>query len=213
MLRSILKWTCLATFPACALLIGLGPQIIEYIYGPKWLPALVPFYLFTVNTAINAPVGVLTPALYSLGWSTPAARSLLIMLALTWATGLALGFAGVGLAAPAIAFLVGMVGALFVVLRALRDFGGFGLLLPLWRPLLSAVVGAGLLQAIAPAAVHDLLSLIIVGALAGVLMLAGGLWGEYASLLARLRSLLTTTGQPPAPSPTEERQDASIGNS
>ncbi len=204
-LRSLLKWTCLLTFPACALLIGLGPQVIEYVYGPRWLPALAPFYIFTINTAINVPVGILTPALYSLGRGGKAFRLLLIMLILTWLPGIALALSGVGLEAPATAFLIGMLAALYIVVRDLRDFGGFTLLIPLWRPLASGIVGAAILQLLAPSLVHDLLSLIIVGGLVGLLMLAANLWGDYALLTSQIKSFLSRRTL------SEDPQDVGVG--
>lgn len=208
-LRAILKWTCLITFPACALLVGLGPQIIDFVYGPKWQPALIPFYIFAVNTALNAPVGVLTPALYSLGKGGRGFRVLIFMLALTWIAGIALAFAGVGIEAPAVAFLAGMIGALYLVVLNLRDFGGFSLLLPLVRPAASGVCGAGLLQLIAPTLVHDLVTLVTVGGAVLLLMLAVNLWGNYTSLLSQAKSFLDHA---PKPQPREDAQDAGIGS-
>jgi PST family polysaccharide transporter len=210
-LRAILKWTCVVTFPACALLIGLGPQLVDYVYGPKWEPALLAFYLFTANTAINAPVGVLMPALYSLGRSTQAFRALLIMLAVTWAVGIALTVLGVGLEAAAFAFLAGMIANLFVVARDLADVGGWALFRPLALPLASAILGASLLYVLAPATIHDVVSLVVVAALAGLFMLAINLWGEYGALLAQMKALVARTTQPSTQSTTEERQDAGIG--
>ncbi|MEO5952113.1 MAG: oligosaccharide flippase family protein [Chloroflexia bacterium] len=207
-LRSILKWTCIITFPVCAILIGLGRQITEYIYDPKWLPALTPLYIFTLNTAINAPVGILLPALYSLGRGGKAFRLLVIMLASTWVAGIALTFAGVGLSASAIAFLIGMIASLFIVAYDLQDFGGYSLLISLIRPASVGLIVAAFLLLLAPVLVHNLISLLAVGALAGLLMLALNLWGDYASLLAQARSFLNRTPKPTLP---DDPQDAGIG--
>lgn len=207
-LRSILKWTCIVTFPVCAILLGLGQQITEYIYDPKWLPALNPLYIFTINTAINAPVGILLPALYSLGRGGKAFRLLVIMLAITWLTGIVLAFAGVGLTASATAFLVGMITSLIVVAYDLQDFGGFSLLMPLVRPAVVGVIVAVLLLLIGPTFVHNLISLLIVGALAGLLMLALNMWGDYASLIAQARTFLNRS---PRPTLSDDPQDAGIG--
>jgi len=193
-----LKWTCRLTFPACALIVGLGAQLIDYVYGPKWTPALLVLSLFAINTAINAPVGVLMPALYSLNRGGRAFRILFGMVAITWVVGLLLVFAGVGLPAPALGFLAGMLAALAGVLYELRDLGGLKLLRPLWLPAVTAVVGAVLLQLLAPVVVHGVITLAIVAALAGASMLLVNMWGDYGSVLALLKSLweqLATRGR------------------
>lgn len=209
-LRSILKWTCTVTFPACALLIGLAPQIIEFVYGSQWLPALIPFYIFTVNTALNAPVGVLTPALYSLGRSKQALVSLAVMLLVTWLVGIVLAVTGVGLIASAVAFLAGMIAAFYIVVRALRDLGIANLLYPLVRPLITSGAVAVLLQLIAPVLVHDLLVLLVVGGLAFLIMLSLNLWGSYNSLFAYARSFSSRSTKPV--SFPDDPQDAPVAN-
>jgi hypothetical protein len=151
------------------------------------------------------------PALYSLGRSTQAFRALLIMLAVTWAVGIALTVLGVGLEAAAFAFLAGMIANLFVVARDLADVGGWALFRPLALPLASAILGASLLYVLAPATIHDVVSLVVVAALAGLFMLAINLWGEYGALLAQMKALVARTTQPSTQSTTEERQDAGIG--
>lgn len=193
---SILKWTCIVTYPACALLIGLGPQIIEYIYDPKWLPALSALYLFTLNTAINIPVGVLLPALYSLGRGKQALRILVIMLATTWGIGVLLALIGVGLPAASISFIVGMVVSLALVAYELRDFGGFRLLVPMIKPGLVGLVTAGILLTLGASVAPDLLSLLIVGALAGIAMLALNLVGEYGRIVSGVGSKLRRNSAP-----------------
>jgi O-antigen/teichoic acid export membrane protein len=194
MSREALKWTCRLTFPACALIVGLGPQLVDYVYGPKWAPALLALSLFAVNTAVNAPVGVLMPALYSLNRGERAFRILVAMVMVTWVVGLLLVFGGAGLQAPALGFLAGMIVALAGVLYELRDLGGRRLLRPIWLPVASGVVGAVLLQFLAPVVVHGLVALIVVAALAGASMLLANMWGEYRSALAILKDLKERVG-------------------
>ena len=110
------------------------------------------------------------------------------ILAITWVVGLLLIGAGVGLEAAALGFIVGMVAALAGVLYELRDMGGLRLLWPVGLSTITAVGGATVLQLIAPVAVHGLITLIVVAALAGGLMLLANLWGEYSSVLRMLRS-------------------------
>jgi O-antigen/teichoic acid export membrane protein len=189
-----LKWTCRLTFPACALLVGLGAQLVDYVYGPKWTPALLALSLFAINTAVNAPVGVLMPALYSLNRGERAFRILLAMVVVTWVAGLLLVFAGVGLQAAALGFLAGMLVALAGVLYELRDLGGLSLLRPILLPAATGVVGAVLLQLLAPVVVHGLVTLVMTAAVAGAAMLLLNMWGDYGAVLALLKSLREQVG-------------------
>jgi O-antigen/teichoic acid export membrane protein len=224
MSRSALKWTCRLTFPACALLVGLGPQFIEYVYGLKWTPALPSLYLFAFNTAISAPIGVLMPALYSLDRGGRAFRILLGMLAITWVAGLLLIMTGGGLIAPALGFLAGTVAALAWLLYDLRDLGGLRLLRPILLPATTALLGTILLQLVAPFVVHGVSSLVIVAALAGSFMLLANMWGEYGVVLAMIRTLIgrfpggsnrrraaADDGTIAPPLQPEERQDVRLG--
>ncbi|MEP6774003.1 MAG: oligosaccharide flippase family protein [Chloroflexota bacterium] len=189
MTGAILKWTCRLTFPACALLIGLGPQLTEYVYGAKWLPALPVFYLFAANTAINAPVGVLLPILYALGRGTGAFRILVGMVVLTWLSGLAFIVLGWGIESAAMGFLVGMIAAFLAVLYEVRDLRDLHPLRSMLLPAISAVLGASLLHLFAPPLVHSLPALSAVGAIAGAVMLAVNLWGDYGTAWTTIRSL------------------------
>jgi O-antigen/teichoic acid export membrane protein len=188
MTEAILKWTCRLTFPACALLIGLGPQLTEYVYGAKWLPALPVFYLFAANTAVNAPVGVLLPILYALGRGAHAFRILVGMVALTWLFGLAFIAVGWGIQSAAIGFLVGMIAAFVAVLYEVRDLKGLHPLRSMLVPAISGLAGATLLQLLAPSLVHGLPALVAVGAAAGVILLGANLWGDYGAVWAMVRS-------------------------
>jgi PST family polysaccharide transporter len=218
MTRTTLKWTCRLTFPACALLVGLGPQMVTYLYGPTWTPALAALYLFSINTAINAPVGVLMPALYSLGRGASAFRILLAMLVVTWVGGLLFVATGAGLQAPALGFLAGMGASLATVLFALRDLGGASLLRPVLLPAATAIAGALLLQLAGPILVNGLVSLVAAALIAGLAMLLANLWGEYTSIIALLKSFLARSPSrtvPDLPAPAapqaEERQDVPLG--
>jgi O-antigen/teichoic acid export membrane protein len=188
MAGAILKWTCRLTFPACALLIGLGPQLTEYVYGAKWLPALPAFYLFAANTAINAPVGVLLPILYALGRGAHAFRILVGMVVLTWLFGLAFIAAGWGIQSAAMGFLAGMIAAFLAVLYEVRDFKELHPLRSMLLPAISSVIGAILLQFFAPPFVHGLPALVVVGAVAGAVMLGVNLWGDYGTVWTLVRS-------------------------
>lgn len=220
MSRTALKWTCRLTFPACALLVGLGPQLVDYVYGSKWTPALPSLYLFAIHTMISAPVLVLLPALYSLDRGGKAFRLLLGMVTITWVVGLLLIAAGVGMEAAALGFVAGMLAALVGVLYELRDIGGLRLLFPAWLSTATAIVGALLLQLVAPALVHGLIALIVAAALAGVLMLLANMWGEYGAAQRMLQSAAGSlrrgnrederTESALAPQ-AEERQDVPLG--
>jgi hypothetical protein len=133
-------------------------------------------------------MGVLMPALYSLDRGGKAFRILLGMVAITWVVGLLLIAAGIGMDAAALGFIAGMVAALGGVLYELRDMGGVRLLRPVLLSTATAVVGAVVLQLVAPVAVNGLITLVVVAALGGGLMLLVNMWGEYGTVLGMLGS-------------------------
>jgi hypothetical protein len=87
-----------------------------------------------------------------------------------------------------------MLVALAGVLYELRDLGGIGLMRPIWLSAATGVVGAILLQLLAPIVVHGVLTLLIVAAVAGASMLLLNMWGDYGSVLTLLKSLREQLG-------------------
>ncbi len=192
LLSGVIVWTCRLTFPTCALLMSLAPQVTEYIYGAKWLQALPSFYLFAAHTAIWAPTAVLITALYSLGHGAQGLRILVVMILLAWLGAAAFTYLGVGVASLALAYLLSAVAALGVALYEFRSLESVHWLQATMLPLASTILlGAGLYW-IAPFVVHGLTSLVLVACVGGATMLAANLIGEYSWLLAPVKALLNS---------------------
>jgi PST family polysaccharide transporter len=72
--RAYLK-ACLAAtvigFPAFAALIVIAPQLIEVLYGPQWLPAVLPFQILCVAGASRVTLAYASAAIQASGqiWS------------------------------------------------------------------------------------------------------------------------------------------------
>jgi O-antigen/teichoic acid export membrane protein len=184
-----LKWTYRCSLPIFAVMWGLAPQIIEHIYGAKWLPALPSLYLLILMMAISAASGVLLPAIYSLGNANGGLFISLAWAALTWILGGIFALVWPGVEALALAYLIATIVATIMMLEALRDVGLGILLRGLLLPMASGVILAAILQVAAPVLVHSLLSLLVVGGVGGLVGLAVNTWGDRAAAIAAVRSL------------------------
>ena len=72
-------------FPALAGIAVIAPDIVNIIpkYG-KWLPAIIPLYLFAVNAAIAAVTTPLTNAFNAVGKITTTTKLMIMWTILTW---------------------------------------------------------------------------------------------------------------------------------
>jgi PST family polysaccharide transporter len=184
-----LKWTCKLLFPLFALLVGLAPQVAEYIYGAKWLPASSALAILSVSMAISSAGGVLLPALYSLGRGKTGTTLSMGWVALTWLAAGVLAMARVGFEAVAWAYLLASMAALAAMLYTLRRLGWGQLVGPIALPGVSAVALALGLWVVGPALVHDLLTLLLVGGVGMVAALAANLWPERSQATGLLKAV------------------------
>lgn len=66
-LEASVRLCAVATFFMVALFLGLGPGIVEVLYGAKWLPALPTLYVFAVVITIGFVSPILAGALDAIG--------------------------------------------------------------------------------------------------------------------------------------------------
>jgi O-antigen/teichoic acid export membrane protein len=153
------------------LALGLGPELIQVIYGAKWLPALPIFYVFAVALGIGFLHPVVAPALDALGkpglnlklmigW-TVAILALVVLLTPRYGM---LGFA-IGYCTP-------MVLGNFVVLLILKQLVPEAHLWPRTRALLLGCIAEMLLG-----------RLVLLPLCTGVLSLTGGILSCLATFL------------------------------
>ncbi|MBU0490697.1 MAG: oligosaccharide flippase family protein [Chloroflexi bacterium] len=97
-----LRWSALLSFPLLAVLGGLGPALIHYLYTDQWLPALPALYLLALQAAIGVLPHVLMPVLLATGRVRPVLLLSVGWMALAWALALALspllGYLGIAVA-------------------------------------------------------------------------------------------------------------------
>lgn len=190
MVGTTLKWTYRCSLPMFAVLWGLAPQIIDYVYGAKWQPALPSLYWLILTMSISAASGVFLPAIYSLGDATAGLRISIAWAAMTWLLGGLFAVVWPGaVEALAAAYLLATVAATAMMLRALHELDIPALLRGLILPAVSGVTLAAVLSVAGPIMVHSLVALALVGGAAGLLGLAINVWGDRASALAAIRSL------------------------
>jgi PST family polysaccharide transporter len=85
--ESSIKWVAATVFPTTLILAALARQIVEHIYGPKWAPGIVPFYLLCIPMLNAAYSTVLVSALYGLGRAKTVLRLTTIWAVAGWAIG------------------------------------------------------------------------------------------------------------------------------
>ena len=122
--RNILEITGLLTVPLCGALIVLAPEVVSFIYGARWLPAMPCMRIlcvFGLIRALNTSMGAL---LQALGLPSRLERigawQLILMAAIITPLGRAFGIAGVGLCVT----LAGGF-SMALILRDIRRDAGF----------------------------------------------------------------------------------------
>lgn len=121
--RNILEIAGLLTVPLCGALIVLAPEVVAFIYGARWLPAMPSMRIlcvFGLIRALNMPMGSLVQAL---GLPSRLERigilQLLLMAVAIYPLGRAFGIAGVGLCVT----LAGGFSMVLLLLDIRRDAG------------------------------------------------------------------------------------------
>lgn len=103
-IETSLKYLCLATFPA---LVAMGllarPMIFIIPRYVKWLPALIPLYIYLYNSAWASVSTTLTNTLNALGKIKTTFKLMIMWTSLTWAL------------MPALAFYKGYLGVSYAV--------------------------------------------------------------------------------------------------
>ena len=187
--EATLKWTCRISFPALAVLAGLGPEIIQFLYGAKWLPALPALYLLVADMTLGIGTDVLMTVLYAQDRRAQALKISAGWTMVTWLTAFGLMMAGVGFTGLAAAYTLGTALALIALVSALRGVFPRAIIRIALGPLASATGIGAVLYVTAPAFVHGVASLMLFAAAGGAAALLINVWAERSTALAALRSL------------------------
>lgn len=172
-----------------ALCFGLGPAIVDVVYGAKWLPALPMIYVYTIAISVGFLSPIVGAALDAIGKPHIILRLAIGWTLLNWvavAVGTRLYPTGLGFSIAYSLHVV--VGNLAVVAALWRYVPEAQVLQPLVRPALAAVLTAGLARWLLEPHSHGVPALI--GAiLACAAVFAGLLVTLDASVLASVRKL------------------------
>jgi PST family polysaccharide transporter/lipopolysaccharide exporter len=187
--ESTLKWTCRVSLPAVAVLAGLAPEIVDYVYGAKWQPALFAVYLLCANVTLTLGTTILIPALYCLGREKAALRTALGWAALTWLLALMLTAAGVGFEGLPLAMTLASIVALALALFEVRSMK-LDLAHIVGVPLVTALASILILVWAAPLAVHGILSLIVLAMVVAAGALMANIWSDRLTAASAIRAAL-----------------------
>lgn len=198
MVESTLKWTARVSLPAFAVIAGLSPQIVQYIYSPKWQPALPSLYILLVNMVLGIGTGILLPALYSIGRAGPALTLSALWAALTWITAVVLIAAGASFESIAAAYSLSTGIALALIIFEMRDLLSIRLFKAVVLPLLSgSVTAAALYYYVGPFLVHSVWSLLLAVVAGGGLSLLVNVWSDRETALRAAKSAIVKRGTAP----------------
>jgi O-antigen/teichoic acid export membrane protein len=188
MLESTLRWTCRLCFPAFAVLAGLAPQLVEYVYGPRWSPILPALYVLTLNMALGVGTGVLMPSLYAGGQAAAGLRISIGWTLITALIALFLWAAGLGFTGIAIAYAAGTLCALVATIVQLHRRCHIDLVDSAGVPALTAAALGVVLYASGPRLVHGVLSLALLGLAGAAGALVINLFPDRVLVVRMIRS-------------------------
>jgi O-antigen/teichoic acid export membrane protein len=185
-----IKWVAATVIPVTFLLAALGRQIVEHVYGPKWILGLPSFYLLCIPMINAAYSTVMVSALYGLGRAKTVLRLTMVWAVAGWALGVPLTFVfhqnGFALAMSIVSWLS------FMSVREMNKVVRINFVPEMVRICVFAGIPAIVIAFSARFLVHNAFELIAVGG-AGLLgylglMYLGGELNEIKSMIVHARS-------------------------
>jgi hypothetical protein len=167
-------------------LVALTPEVVRYIYGPKWAPALVALYILYGNMLVSIGTGVLMPAVYSMGWAATGLKISVLWTLITWLAAIGFAMAGVGFEGIAIAYLIGTSVALILIGLRVNSIGR----IDAGKPVAIAVLNGVLLALVTRwtgGFVSNWWHLIALGLLSSIVGIIANVWPERQKALSALR--------------------------
>ena len=181
--EAAIRLVAITVVPAALFLAAFAGQIVEHVYGPKWMPALPSVYLLCIPMINSAYSTVCVSALYGLGRSKTVLKLTLVWAIAGWAVGvpltLAFGMHGFALAMSLVSWLS------FMSVRALRRHVEVSFVPAMLRISAAAAVPAAICWAVSDTLVHNAAQLAALALAGGLVYLAGlRLTGDLGVLLA-----------------------------
>lgn len=104
-----IKWISATVFPAVFFLAALAHQIVRFLYGPKWAPGLISFYLLCIPMLASSYSTVMVSALHGVGRAKTVLKLTTIWAIAGWALAVPLtlwiGYNGFALAMAFVSLL------------------------------------------------------------------------------------------------------------
>ncbi|MBI4561111.1 MAG: oligosaccharide flippase family protein [Candidatus Rokubacteria bacterium] len=165
--REVEKFILLSSmtfYPLAFILMAAGPDLVRYVYTPKWEPGLLPLYLMTI-AHLTQPFGgsMVNNLFFAAGGVGMMVKLTLVWTALAWGVGMPLVWQYGYLGVP----LMNIVQALTVIwtlweARKICSFHPFRNALP---PLLASVLTFFFVRALCAWFVHDVVTLVVATAI------------------------------------------------
>jgi O-antigen/teichoic acid export membrane protein len=201
-----IKWVAATVIPTTLLLAALGHQIVEHVYGPKWLLGLPSFYLLCIPMINACYSTVMVSALYGLGRAKTVLRLTLIWAAAGWALGVPLTLVfhqhGFALAMSVVSWLS------ILSVRELNKVVKVRFVPELLRITGLAAIPAAIIAVFAHLVVHSAIEVVAVGAGGAlsylILMYGFGELDELKDLVRHGRRAPSPPHAPAAAAPVEE---------
>ena len=175
-LEQSIKWVAATVFPVALMLMALAPQIVHYVYSPKWAPGLPAFYMMCIPIMLSSYSTVMVSALYGMGRAKQVLKLTVIWTIVGWGLSVPLTLK-IGYNGWALAMLLTSTLSVLSV-REVNRVIKISFVPTLVRIFASAALPALGVWVLAPHIVHDLTSLAFLGFAGGIgylsLMVMGG---------------------------------------
>lgn len=120
--KSVVKKTCLLTFPLCILLALVSPEFIDFVYGDQWLETIPILQLLLMSSMITAIVNIGGPLYNGIGKPQIEMKiniSYFIFLFIALIVGIKYGLTGAAIAILVSAILFGLI-RIFILCKTLN---------------------------------------------------------------------------------------------
>ena len=157
------------TLPLTVVVAVLGPEVIDFVYGPKWLPAVTPLRFLLVLGGLRVLMDLVFDLLAADGRSSANLRIRLVWLAVL-APALLIGADAEGLRGVGVGHMCAAALTMPILLLAGRRSGVEikALGRHIVRPVVGALLAAGAMLALRPVTSGNLLRLVVLGGIGAV---------------------------------------------
>ena len=155
------RMAALGVFPLACVMMAVVPWAVEYVYKPKWMPAVPSLYFFMLATMASPIMNVYSRAFYALRMVKTAAKLTGIYVITGWILNvplvLAYGYTGIAVSG----FLVGLI-CIWLPIREMNKIVRVPVLECVWAPLVASIISLAITRWVAMMFISGVVTLVAV---------------------------------------------------